>query len=127
VFCWHSEAIDELAKKLKRFDPVCIKGDTPAEKRQSIVDLFQREDDIRVFIGNIKAAGVGITLTASHTVVFFELSWNEMQNRQAMDRCHRIGQANSVNIHFLNFAGTMDDRVVKSCKAKWEDFSSVTA
>ena len=69
--------------------------------RQARVDIFQSQKDVVAAILSISAAGVGLTLTASSTVVFAELHWTPGMLIQAEDRAHRIGQKNSVNCHCL--------------------------
>lgn len=95
---------------------VSITGSTPIGDRQAIVDRFQTDPDCRVFIGNIMAAGVGITLTAAWHVVFVELDWVPGNMSQAEDRCNRIGQRNSVLCEHLviqgSIAATMAKRLV---------------
>ncbi len=92
---------------------VMIIGDTPNNKRQEAVDAFQNREDVRLFVGNIQAAGVGITLTASSHVVFGELSWVPGEITQAEDRCHRIGQKDSVFVQHLVLAGSLDQLIAK--------------
>lgn len=101
IFAVHSEFINNLLEEFKDI-AVKIDGSTPINKRQEIVNEFQTNKKIKLFIGNIKAAGVGLTLTASSNVAFLEYPWAPGDLVQAEDRCHRIGQKNSVNIfHFV--------------------------
>jgi SWI/SNF-related matrix-associated actin-dependent regulator 1 of chromatin subfamily A len=113
VFAWHNDVIDQLAAGLAEYRPVVIYGATPQNERQPIVDRFQKDPGTRVFIGNIKAAGVGITLTAASYVVFVELDWVPGNISQAEDRCHRIGQKDVVNVYHLVVNNSMDIRFAK--------------
>jgi SNF2-related domain/Helicase conserved C-terminal domain len=98
----------------KELDSVAvITGETPNEDRQAAVDRFQTDPICKVFIGTIRAAGVGLTLTASSTVIFAELDWTPGNVTQAEDRCHRIGQADSVFIQHLVLSGSLDERMAQ--------------
>jgi SWI/SNF-related matrix-associated actin-dependent regulator 1 of chromatin subfamily A len=77
-------------------------------ERQERVGIFQNNKDIMAALLSISAAGVGLTLTASSTVVFAELHWTPGMLIQAEDRAHRIGQKNCVNCHYLIGEGTLD-------------------
>jgi len=112
VFAVHRNVIDIL---METFCDVAVKvdGSVTQSNRQRAVDSFQNNDEIRLFIGNIQAAGVGITLTASSNVAFLELPWTPGAVTQAEDRCHRIGQQDSVNIHYLLAAGTIEERIAR--------------
>jgi SWI/SNF-related matrix-associated actin-dependent regulator of chromatin subfamily A-like protein 1 len=112
IFAIHKKVVSELSEYLnkKKIKHVKLDGSTPAGKRQEVVDTFQNDSNCQVFIGNIEAAGVLITLTASSRVVFLELPWTPAKIDQATDRCHRIGQKSaSVDIYFLLANNTVED------------------
>jgi SWI/SNF-related matrix-associated actin-dependent regulator 1 of chromatin subfamily A len=117
VFANHKFVIDEL---MNAFPDISVKidGSVSPDKRQGIVDTFQTDPKTRLFIGNIQAAGVGITLTAASTVAFIELPWSPGLLDQAEDRCHRIGQKDNVNIHYLLAPGTIEDRIAQLLDSK---------
>jgi SWI/SNF-related matrix-associated actin-dependent regulator 1 of chromatin subfamily A len=117
VFAEHKFVIDELMHK---FGDVAVKldGSCTAIQRQKAVDMFQMEDAVRLFIGNIQAAGVGITLTAASNVAFIELPWTPGALVQAADRCHRIGQKDCVNVHYLLAKGTIEEKIAKLLDTK---------
>jgi SWI/SNF-related matrix-associated actin-dependent regulator 1 of chromatin subfamily A len=110
IFAVHKFVIDSL---MLAFPDISVKIDGSVEnsKRQDAVDQFQNNPKIRLFIGNIQAAGVGITLTASSNVAFLELPWTPGALVQAADRCHRIGQKNNVVIHYLLAVGTIEEKI----------------
>jgi SWI/SNF-related matrix-associated actin-dependent regulator of chromatin subfamily A-like protein 1 len=90
---------------------VLLTGRTPAHKRQGLVDRFQQDETIRVFLANIIAGGVGLNLTAASQVVFNDLDWVPANHWQAEDRAYRIGQTRTVNVTYLIGSGTVDDFV----------------
>jgi SWI/SNF-related matrix-associated actin-dependent regulator 1 of chromatin subfamily A len=87
---------------------VYIDGSCNQNKRQNAVDEFQNNDKIKVFIGNLKAAGAGITLTAAEAVIMNDLSFVPSDHSQAEDRAYRIGQKNSVSIFYPIFENTIE-------------------
>jgi len=113
VFCTHKKAVKDLQEAFKDIC-VTLDGSTAQKKRQAVVDQFQEDDKTRLFIGNIKAAGEGITLTAASNTAFLELGWTPGEHIQAEDRVHRIGQeADSVNAWYLLADGTIDQSIAK--------------
>lgn len=106
VFHFHREVGLALFNHFPR--SVWVHGGTENGTRQTLVDRFRNETGTQLFIGQIQAAGEGITLTASDTVCFAELDWVPGRMNQATDRCHRIGQKNNVLVQHLVGEGTFD-------------------
>jgi SWI/SNF-related matrix-associated actin-dependent regulator 1 of chromatin subfamily A len=105
---------------MQKFGKIAVKidGSVSLSERNKAVEAFQGNDKIRLFVGNIKAAGVGLTLTASSNVAFLELPWTPGDLSQAEDRCHRIGQKDSVNIYFLLAPDTIEERLAHILDSK---------
>lgn len=114
LFAHHKDVITLLEEGLKDYGVVSVKGGMSKEKRHEAVKRFQNDDNVRVFVGSIQAAGVGLTLTAASYVAFIEASWVPGENQQAADRADRIGQKNHVLVEFLTFAGSLDDDVLRA-------------
>jgi SNF2 family DNA or RNA helicase len=121
LFCYHKEVAAHFRKMFN--NAAFVTGDTPTEKRQDEVDRFQDDPDCMVFIGNLNAAGVGYTLTASSIVVFAELSWIPSDLEQAEDRAWRIGQDNAVLIQYLVVDGSLDARMIEVVIQRIEEIS----
>ena len=117
VFAHHHDVLDALAEE---FSKVAVKldGRTNQKVRQENIERFQTDDKVRMFIGGIQAAGLGITLTAASHVVFAELDWVPGNVTQAEDRLHRIGQANSVLVQHLVLEGSIDANIAKTMVEK---------
>ena len=120
VFCVHRDVAEGLQEALKEYGPVKITGETPQDKRMPIVDRFQSDPNTRVFIGNIDAAGVGLTLTAASTVIMVEATWVPALNSQAEDRAHRYGQQHTVHVQYLVFDGSIDQLILEKVLQKME-------
>lgn len=107
VFVIHHAIVDELLKEFP--GAVTVTGrDSDIEKQRSI-DSFQKDPGTRLIICNIKAAGVGITLTASSRVAFIEYPWTYADCVQCEDRAHRIGQRNNVMCTYFLGQNTIDE------------------
>lgn len=113
VFGVHKNIINQVMDALIDYHPVKVDGTTPNDIRQKNVDTFQNDDSCRVFIGNIQAAGVGLTLTAASSVCFVEINWGPMEHDQAEDRCHRIGQKECVNVYYLMAQNTIEESIAE--------------
>jgi SWI/SNF-related matrix-associated actin-dependent regulator of chromatin subfamily A-like protein 1 len=110
VFSCFEEPIQKLARE---FGPsaVVLTGKTPGTTRQTVVDLFQHDEDVRVLLANIIAGGTGLNLTAATQVVFNDLDWVPANHWQAEDRAYRIGQTRTVNVTYFVAQDTIDDFV----------------
>jgi len=126
VFSHHTDVLDGIVDGVRKagYTAEKIDGSVPVEKRQQIVDDFQA-GKINVFVGSIKAAGVGITLTKSSHVIFAELDWTPATIAQAEDRCHRIGQKNNVLVQHIVFDGSIDAMIAKKLVEKEEIIESI--
>ncbi len=124
VFCTHKFVVNALMEEFPKI-AVKVDGSVTGKNRQLAVDSFQKLSTVRLFVGNIKAAGVGITLTAASNVAFIELPWSPGDVDQAGDRVHRIGQKNSVTIYYLLAAGTIEERIAKLIDKKRKVLDSV--
>jgi len=87
---------------------VYLDGSCTKPQRQYSVDQFQENDKIKVFVGNLRAAGVGITLTAGEAVIMNDLSFVPSDHDQAQDRAYRYGQKNSVSVYYPIFENTIE-------------------
>ena len=109
VFCALHELVDELKKRFP--DSVTVTGRQSASQKQEAVDYFQNKEETKLIICSIKAAGVGLTLTASSDVAFLELPWTYADCCQCEDRAHRIGQKDNVTAYYLLGHNTIDSVV----------------
>ena len=107
VFTNFTSSLDMLHEKYKK-NSVILDGRMSKEKRQQSVDKFQNDDKIKIFISNIKAGGVGITLTAAEVVIMNDLSFVPSDHSQAEDRAYRYGQKNSVLVYYPVFENTIE-------------------
>ena len=107
IFC---NFTDSLNKITEHFGKAAVKLDGSMSKveRQFSVDQFQENEKVKVFVGNIKAAGVGITLTAGEAAIFNDLSFLPSDHAQAEDRAYRYGQKNNVLVYYPIFENTIE-------------------
>ena len=123
VFAHHADVIAAINKAFP--GSVTLTGQTPLKVRQENIDKFQTDPNCMMFIGNIQAAGVGITLTASSLAVFAEQDWVPGNISQCEDRIHRIGAVNPVLIQHLVYEGSIDAKMAKMIVKKQEMIDQV--
>ncbi len=113
VFAHHRTVIDAICQATRRngFTSIKLYGGMSDKEKDTAVRDFQ-SGSARVFVGQITAAGTGLTLTAAKTVLFAELDWVPGNVTQAEDRCHRLGQTDPVRIIHLVAKDSVDARMV---------------
>ena len=124
IFGIHTDVLELLAKELAEFGVVMITGKTPAKFRQAYIDEFQTNSATQIFIGNINAAGVSITLTAANQVAFIEQDWVPGNNRQAADRAHRYGQSQAVTCRHFAIRNSVDEKITATLTRKIQELST---
>ena len=111
------DAIKQLLEK-KNIKYSWIAGEVKMEDRGQMVKDFQENEDVKVFVAQIQTAGLGITLTAADTSVFYSLDFNFANYSQALARLHRIGQKNNVNHIHLIAKDTIDEKIMSALERK---------
>ena len=124
VFSNFTGSLNKIYEHFKK-NAVKLDGSSTTKQRQDSVDKFQNEDNIKVFVGNIKAAGVGITLTSGDVVIFNDLSFVPADHSQAEDRAYRIGQKNSVSVLYPIFENTIEGIIYDMLDRKKKIISTV--
>lgn len=120
LFAWHKAVIEELRELLTHHHAICLYGGTPPIKRDIYIRRFQNDPRTRVFIGQIKASGVAIDLSAASEIGFVESSYVPGDNAQAAMRCQAPGKKGTVHVRFFNLANTIDERIQKVLRRKAE-------
>lgn len=125
LFCSLHEIVDEFKKAFPK--AVTVTGRDSAVMKQASVDAFQQREDVQLIICSIKAAGVGLTLTASSNVAFVELPWTYADCCQCEDRAHRIGQKDNVTCYYLLGRNTIDHKLYNIIQDKKTIANSIMA
>jgi len=107
IFCNFTESLNMIKEHFGK-TAVKLDGSMSQKERQLSVDEFQNNEKIKVFVGNIKAAAVGITLTAAEVVIFNDLSFLPSDMAQAEDRAYRYGQKNNVLVYYAIYDNTIE-------------------
>ena len=126
LFAHHRDIIDQLYEKYKNVS-VKLYGGMSGDSKE-IVDKFIKDDTIKLFIGSLSSAGVGIDglQNVCDTIAFVELPWTPASLTQAEDRLHRIGQKGVVNIYYLISENTIEEFVYQVIVDKAEIFEKTT-
>ena len=107
----------------KEFNKLGIKyyklvGNTPVNKRVKMVDEFNNDSSIKVFLISLKAGGTGVNLTSADIVIHYDPWWNISAENQVTDRAYRIGQKNSVQVYKLITSNSIEEKINKMQERK---------
>lgn len=125
VFAYHRDLLELLKRQLSSFSPVLIYGGLSASQKERALNDFRTREECRIFLGQITAAGVGITLVEARVAVFAEISWVPGEIFQAVDRIHRIGQKEKVLIQFMVWENTLEEFMLRTVIDKKHVIESV--
>jgi SWI/SNF-related matrix-associated actin-dependent regulator 1 of chromatin subfamily A len=124
IFAHHRAVIENIATEFGEAVAIVHGGISDPIERQRRIDRFQTDTTCRVFIGSLKAAGTGITLTAARIVIFAELDWVPATITQAEDRLHRMGQPYNVLVQHLVLDKSIDANLAQRIKEKQETITA---
>lgn len=117
VFCSFDDEINTL---MKEFGDIAVKhnGKMINKYKDKSVESFQNDPNIKVFVGNINSAGVGLTLVASDVAIFNSFSWVSGDNLQAEDRIHRLNQTKKCTVYYQVFSDTFYEEMLDKVRGK---------
>lgn len=116
----------EQYTKLRGYKYLRFDGTTQVSERQELIDQFTEEEDIFLFLLSTRAGGLGINLTAANTVILHDIDFNPYNDKQAEDRCHRVGQTRPVKIIRLISKGTIEEGMLQIAQEKLQLEREVT-
>lgn len=130
VFCQLKDMLDLIEKELfvKNMPDVTfmrLDGSIDSKDRQKVVREFNEDPSIDVLLLTTKVGGLGLNLTGADTVIFVEHDWNPMNDLQAMDRAHRLGQTKVVNVYRIITKGSLEEKIMSLQKFKMNIASTV--
>ncbi len=99
--------------EVKGIPHVMLTGETKEKDRQQLVDRFNKDESIPIFLISLKAGGTGLNLTGADYVVHYDPWWNPAVEEQATDRAHRIGQTKKVFVYRMITRGTVEEKIMK--------------
>jgi SWI/SNF-related matrix-associated actin-dependent regulator 1 of chromatin subfamily A len=123
VYAWHTTIVDTLAEQLRG---VKVQGGMTDAAKDTAVRAFQTKADVRVFVGQIATAGLGLTLTAASKAMILEQTWNPGTMDQVLDRHHRRGQEHDVVGWLMLIEDTIDSDIYDLIRAKRKTVDQAT-
>ena len=118
LFCQSTRMLDiiehHLSKDLQASKKLLMRlDDSTSPDRPRLVERFNKDASIAVFLISTKAGGCGLNLTGADTVIFYDHDWNPANDNQAEDRAHRIGQTKPVTVYKLVSRGTIEEKILE--------------
>lgn len=113
IFSQWTKVLDLMLNLLESLELSCLRldGSTPVSERQALIDKFNNDQSIPIFLLSTRAGGMGLNLTAADVCILHDLDFNPFNDLQAEDRCHRIGQKKPVTIIKMVTQGTVDEEI----------------
>ncbi|KAK3313746.1 SNF2 family N-terminal domain-containing protein [Apodospora peruviana] len=114
LFCQGIQMLDIIEAFIRRQGDIChirMDGTTPVKQRQTLVDQFNNDPELDVFLLTTKVGGLGVNLTGANRVIIFDPDWNPSTDVQARERAWRLGQKREVTIYRLMTAGTIEEKI----------------
>ncbi|KAK6453745.1 helicase of the Snf2/Rad54 family [Scheffersomyces xylosifermentans] len=129
IFSLFTQVLDVLERVLAifKYKFVRLDGATSVDTRQDIIDQFYDDETIPIFLLSTKAGGFGINLIAANNVIIFDQSFNPHDDKQAEDRCHRVGQTKEVTVYKLIANNTIEENMLKLAENKLQLDQSISA
>lgn len=129
IFSQFTSMLDLLDKELdaNQIRHFLLTGTTPSEERFQLVDEFNNNEEIKVFLISLKAGGTGLNLVGADTVIHYDPWWNFSAESQASDRVHRIGQKNNVQIIKMITKGSIEEKILNLQEKKKDLFNKVVS
>ncbi|XP_078699109.1 SWI/SNF-related matrix-associated actin-dependent regulator of chromatin subfamily A containing DEAD/H box 1-like [Branchiostoma floridae x Branchiostoma belcheri] len=104
--------------KRRKYKYVRLDGQTAVTERLQLIDQYNNDPDIFIFLLSTRAGGLGINLTSANTVILHDIDFNPYNDKQAEDRCHRVGQTKEVRVMRLVSAGTVEEAILQCAEHK---------
>merc|ERR1711997_971968 len=119
--------IMEQYLRIRKFRYLRLDGTTPVLERQALIDKFNTEESYFIFLLSTRAGGLGINLTAANTVILHDIDFNPYNDKQAEDRCHRVGQTKEVKVIRFTSEDTIEEGIHNIAQEKLKLEQDVTA
>lgn len=120
LFSSYTSMFEIIEKELEKLNIEYFKlvGNTLINKRIEMVDEFNKNESVKVFLISLKAGGTGLNLTSADVVIHYDPWWNVSSENQATDRVYRIGQKNSVQVYKLITSNSIEEKINKMQERK---------